>query len=90
VSTNSDTLVVTTSGDYTVSYTNGDGTSPLHGVTIDACAPNVVYQSSGPFTELTGDGDAFFEPGEPGGRSSTGSMLPRPHLSTPTAVVAVD
>ncbi|HQO21198.1 MAG TPA: DNRLRE domain-containing protein [Acidobacteriota bacterium] len=40
------------------------GTSDPHVVTITPCIPNILYSSHGSFTELTGDGDSYFEKGE--------------------------
>jgi hypothetical protein len=54
-------------GSYTVSYINGSGcsgTSAAHPVTISACAPNIVYQSHGAPTEITGNGDVYYDRGE--------------------------
>ncbi len=64
---NSNTYVVTATGNYTVSYTNGagcNGTSTAKAVTISVCAPNIVYQSASNWTQVTGDGDANYEKGE--------------------------
>jgi hypothetical protein len=66
-SANSSTYTVTASGSYTVSYTAGNGcsgTSAPHPVTISTCTPNIVYSASGPFTEVSGNGDAWFDMGE--------------------------
>ncbi len=63
----SSTYEATVSGSYTVSVTdlNGcSGTSDPHSVTIEPCIPDIVYSSHGAFTELTGDGDSYFEKGE--------------------------
>jgi hypothetical protein len=58
---------VTATGSYTVSYTdtNGcSGTSAAKAVTITACAPNIVYLSNAGFTQVTGNGNAYYELGE--------------------------
>ncbi len=58
---------VTASGSYTVSYTNGSGcsaTSAAHVVTISACAPNIVYSTHGTLTQVTGNGDSYYDLGE--------------------------
>jgi len=64
---NSNTYVVTATGNYTVSYTNGascNGTSGVKAVTITACAPNIVYSAYAAPVQVTGDGDAYYELGE--------------------------
>ncbi len=56
-----------TSGTYTVSYKNGSGcsgTSSGFAVTIITCAPNIVYSTHGTFTEITGNGDTYYDKGE--------------------------
>jgi hypothetical protein len=61
------TYTATASGSYTVSYTNASGCSGASAgkaVTIVACAPNIVYQGHGTITQVTGDGDAWYERGE--------------------------
>ncbi|HNQ77111.1 MAG TPA: DNRLRE domain-containing protein [Acidobacteriota bacterium] len=57
----------TVSGSYTVSVTDSNscsGTSDSHSVTITPCIPNIIYQSHGTFSQVTGDGDSYFERGE--------------------------
>ncbi len=63
----SSTYEATVSGSYTVSVTDSEGcsgTSDPHPVTIVACIPEIIYDSKGSFTEVTGDGDSYFEKGE--------------------------
>lgn len=58
---------VTTTGSYTVSYTdtNGcSGTSAAKAMTINACIPNIVYLSRGAFTAVDTNGNATMEAGE--------------------------
>jgi hypothetical protein len=57
----------TVSGNYTVSVTDSEGcsgTSDTHPVTIVACVPEIIYDSKGSFTEVTGNGNSYFEKGE--------------------------
>jgi len=64
---NSNFYAATASGSYTVSVTDSNGcsgTSDPHVVTITPCIPNIVYQSHGTFSQVTGDGDSYFERGE--------------------------
>jgi N-acetylneuraminic acid mutarotase len=63
----SNTYEATVSGDYTVSITDSSscsGTSDPFSVTIVNCIPEIIYDSKGSFTEVTGDGDGNFEKGE--------------------------
>jgi N-acetylneuraminic acid mutarotase len=54
----SSTYEATVSGNYTVFVTDSEGcsgTSEPHPVTIVACIPEIIYDSKGSFTEVTGD-----------------------------------
>ncbi len=64
---NSSNYEVTSSGNYTVSYTDTNGctgTSVSHFVEIVPCVIDIKYHYRGSFTEITGDGDSNFERGE--------------------------
>jgi hypothetical protein len=67
VGANAYQYTATATGSYTVSYTNGSGCSGISSakaVTITACTTNILYSTHGTITQVTGNGDAWYDKGE--------------------------
>ena len=64
---NSDHYLVSEAGSYKVTYKESSGCivySLPHDVTLVSCIPNIIFDENSSFTEVTGDGDSYFEKGE--------------------------